>query len=742
MPLTKGTEIGRYRIVEKIGAGGMGEVYLAEDTELNRRVALKFLPSSLCLEEECRTRFKREAQAAAKLNHPNIVTIFEVSEFDGRPFFAMEYIEGRSLKEKIEHEKLSLDEIIVLAEQFCEALKKAHDAHIVHRDIKPSNIMIDIDGRLKILDFGLAAVAGMDKITRTGSTLGTYGYMSPEQIQGKELDHRSDIFSFGTVIFEMITSVKLFQGDNEAAISHAIIYDTSPPLNKYNPEIPPGLQSIIDKMLEKTPEMRYASAVEILRDLKSLKNEIDSDASRQKVQSSIAVLPFTNLSADPEQEYFCDGMAEEIINALTHIEELRVVARTSCFAFKGQNADIREIGRKLNVDNILEGSVRKAGKRLRITAQLIKVSDGYHIWSEKYDRDMEDVFAIQDEISLAIVENLKIKLLRKEKAVLTERYKVDPEAYNLYLKGRYFWSKRLLEGYEKAIAYFEKAIEIDPNYAQAYAGIAECYNDMPHYSSFPPSRAYSLAKEAAIKALELNDKLAEAHAALGLIKSDHEWDWEGSERELKRAIELNPAYETAHHWYGLLLSYLGRFEESFQEMERALELDPLSMGVIRNLANIYYFARRYDDAIQMTNKVIEMNPGFPFAYLNLGLSYLSKFEFEKAIEALQKEKDFGGGVNPFVVPPLGAAYARMGDMTRAEEILASIEERMKHEYVSAFSVAQLYFALGKIDQGFEFLEKAYVERDIFLRMVKVMPVEDEVINDPRYTALLKKMKLD
>lgn len=739
--LSAGSFVSHYKVIEKIGAGGMGEVYLAEDTELNRKVALKFLPSHLCADEDYRARFKREAQAAAKLDHPNIVTVYEVSEYQKRPYFAMQYVKGQSLTDLIEEKVLSIDETANLAIQICEGLSKAHQAGIIHRDIKPSNIMIDNDGRLKILDFGLAAVKGTEKITQTGSTLGTFGYMSPEQVRGENADHRSDLFSFGVVLFEMLAAEKPFQGDNEAALMHAIVYATPPSLKSYDTETPAALQSVVDKMLEKEPDKRYKNVDDLLRDLKNIKKDIESGTMQSKTQSSIAVLPFTNLSADPEQEYFCDGMAEEIINALTHVEDLRVVARTSCFAFKGHHADIREIGRKLNVETLLEGSVRKVGKRLRITAQLVNVSDGYHLWSERYDRDMEDVFAIQDEISLAIVEKLKVRLLKEDQVALTKRFTVDAEAHNLYLKGRYFWNKRSRDGFEKAIEYFKKAIEIDPNYAQAYAGIAVSYSDLPNYSTFLPSEAYPLAKEAALKALEIDDEIAEAHTALGLIKSDYEWDWAGAEKEFKQAIELNPAYETAHHWYAFLLTYLGRSDEAIAEIRRAHELDPLSLAVNRNLGFLYYLSRRYDEALEMLHRAVEMDPDFTYTHFMMGLAYLRKGQFDRAIKVLQRERELTGGVNPIVVIPLGVAYVRMGDRAKAEEILAGVEERMKHEYVSPFYISQLHFALGKIDTGFEFLEKAYTERDIFLRTIKRMPVEEEVTQDPRFTALLKKMKL-
>ncbi len=739
--LTAGATVSHYRIVSKIGAGGMGEVYLAEDTELDRKVALKFLPAHLCEDEDCRKRFRREAQAAAKLSHPGIVTIHEVGEHQGRPYFVMEHVEGQSLRDFSVDKELSIEQILDLGIQICEGLNGAHEKGVTHRDIKPSNILIDSHGRAKIVDFGLASVVGKDQFTKTGSTLGTIGYMSPEQVRGKEIDHRSDLFSLGVVLYELITRQNPFKRDSEAATLKAVSDDTPHPVARYRADVPDGLQSVVDKALEKDVMTRHQTAADMISDLKRLKRETSGVMPAVGQQPSIAVLPFTNLSADPEQEYFCDGMAEEIINALTHVKGLRVVARMSCFAFKGQQVDIREVGQQLNVGTVLEGSVRKAGNRLRITAQLVNVSDGFHLWSERYDREMEDVFAIQDEISLAIVEQSRVRLLKEGKAALTKRYTGDPEAHQLYLKGRYFWSQRTINSLEKSIVYFKEAILIDPDYAQAYAGMAASYTDLPTYSTRPPADVYPLAKEAVLKALEIDGELAEAHTSLGLILCDYEWDWMGAEREFKQAIRLNPSYETAHHWYALLLVYLGRVDEAISEIHKAYELDPLSLAVNRNFGFVYYLSHRFDDALEMLHKTVEMDENFTYTHFIMGLAYLRKLEFDKAIDVLQKERELTGGVNPIVVIPMGVAYVRMGDRTKAEEILAGIEERMRHEYVSPFYLAQLYFALGKIDLGFELLERAYTERDIYLRFIKAMPMEEAVTKDPRFTALLEKMKL-
>jgi serine/threonine protein kinase/Tfp pilus assembly protein PilF len=578
--LAPDTLISHYRIIERVGEGGMGVVYKALDTKLNRTVALKFLPPRLLCNDEAKTRFEHEAKAASALNHPSIATIHEIDDVEGRCFISMEYLEGGSLRELLKDKELSMKEILDLALQIGEGLSAAHESGAVHRDLKPDNIMLTKRGLAKITDFGLAKLRGVTRLTREGTTLGTLQYMSPEQVQGKATDHRSDIFSFGTVLYEMVTGQLPFKGDNEAAVIHSILTWDPEPVGRSRSDLSGEIEGIIAKALAKQVDSRYQGAGDMLADLRRVRDTISAEKSKADAQPvehrpSIAVLPFTNLSADPDQEYFCDGMAEEIINALTHIEDLRVVARTSAFAFKGKSGDIREIGKQLEVESLLEGSVRKAGARVRITAQLVSVADGYHIWSEKFDREMEDIFDIQDEISLAIVDRLKVKLLGKNKAELTKRHTENLEAYQLYLKGRYFWNRRTKGALKKAVGYFKQAIEKDPAYAFAHFGLADAYEILYSYGHVPLKEAYPNAKKAVLRALELDDSLAGAHTSLAEIKKTFENDPEGAEQEFKRAIELNPGYATAHHWYSILLGETGRFKEALEEGERALELEPM-----------------------------------------------------------------------------------------------------------------------------------------------------------------------
>jgi serine/threonine protein kinase/Tfp pilus assembly protein PilF len=744
-----GTTISHYRILEKLGEGGMGEVYLARDTKLDRKVALKFLPSQCSSDEQLKARFRREARAAAALNHPNIVTIYEVAQHDDRLYIAMEYVEGESLKQLAVRKELTVDRAIEIALQIFEGLHKAHQAGIIHRDIKSHNILIDRDGRVRILDFGLAKIAREAMLTRMGTTVGTAAYMSPEQARGEEVDHRTDIWSSGVVLYEMLTGQMPFRGDHDQAVIYSILNNEPQSASRLRPDLPAELEQVLIRALAKDRGERYEQISEMLADLNSIKQGFESGStrtlpSRAPSSPSIAVLPFKNLSADREQDYFCDGMAEEIINALTQVEGLHVVARTSAFSFRGKDADIREIGRKLNVGTLLEGSVRKAGDRVRITAQLVNVADGYHLWSERYDRDIgalccpEDIFAIQDEISLAIVGKLKVKLLEGEKTRLVKRHTDDLDAYNLYLKGRYFWNRRTEQSLKKSVEYFDQAIEKDPAYALAYAGLADSYVTLQDYTSVSPKVTLPKAKEAAHKALEIDSTLAEAHNSLAQVMF-REWDWEGAEREHKRAIELNPNYATAHHWYALVLAYAARFDEAIAEMKRARELDPLSLIINRNLGLVLYFARRYDKAVEQLQKTLEMDPSFSLAHAGLGQAYLQKSMHQEALRELQRESDIRAGSDTVVETWKGIAYVKAGKESEARRILGDLLERAKQVYVSPVLFASLYFTLGENDLGFKSLDLAYNQRDSRLLELKVLPEFDGVRSEPRFKALLKKV---
>jgi serine/threonine protein kinase/tetratricopeptide (TPR) repeat protein len=745
--LTTGSTFGgRYRIIEELGRGGMGVVYKAEDTKLRRNVALKLLPPDLTRNREAKERFIHEAQTASVLDHPNICTIHEIDENDdGQMFISMACYQGETLKKRIGHGPLDLGEIVEIALQVLRGLAKAHAKGIVHRDIKPANIMISDDGIVSIMDFGLAKLADQTRLTRTGTTVGTVAYMSPEQAQGQEVDQRADIWSFGVVLYEMITGQLPFKGGREQAMIYSILNVEPEPVAGIRTGVPAELATLVSKTLSKTLDSRYQKTADVLADLTkigkslNLHNMTGGDSPRG-VHSSIAVLPFVTLSADPEQDYFCDGMAEEIINALTHVEDLRVVARTSSFAFKGKHLDIREIGRKLNVETVLEGSVRKAGNRLRITAQLVKADDGYHLWSERYDREMEDVFAIQDEISLAIVENLKIKLLGRQKTNLTKRHTDNIDAYTLYLKGRYFWNKRTEKGLKKGIEYFKRAIKLDPEYAVAYTGLADSYNLLSAYSIASPGESIPKAKAAATKALEIDADLAEGHECLGHVSMLYDWNWEDAQREFRRAIELNPNYATAHQRHGILLTAMGRMDEALAEIKRAQELDPLSLIINTDVGLFSFLEHRYGEAADQCRKPLEMDPNFAVAHFALGLACEQMGKHDEAAEEFQEAINLSGG-NPIYISALGHARAVAGSRVEAQKILNKLIALSKRRYVSPYSIATVYAGFGEVDQTLASLDRACEERSVWLGHLhlRVDPRLDCVHSVPGFAQLLERM---
>ncbi len=747
-----GKTISHYRILDKLGEGGMGVVYKAEDIKLKRTVALKFLPPQAVGNQEQRIQLFKEAQAAASLDHPNICTIHEIEEVEGQAFIAMGYIQGQSLKDRILSSPLRLDEAVNIAIQIAEGLKEAHEKGIIHRDIKSANIMMTDKGQVKIMDFGLAKLAKDIHLTSIDRTVGTAAYMSPEQCRGDKVDHRTDIWSLGIVLYEMLTGQFPFKGEYEQAVIYSILNEEPGSITSLRPDVPTEMERIVKKALEKDADSRYQMTSEIITDLKKLKKKFETDISKdkgasEKHQPSIAVLPFTNLSGDKEQEFFCDGMAEEIINALAHVEGLRVVARTSAFSFRGQETDIREIGRKLSVENLLEGSVRKAGNRVRITAQLINVADGYHLWSEKYDRDIgdlccpEDIFGIQDEISLAIVDNLKVKLLGDEKKALVRRSTENLEAYNLYLKGRYHWNKRTPEGLNKAIGHFNEAIEMEPLYALAYTGLADCYTMLVQARVFRPHDGFPKAKTAAEKALEIDNSLGEAHASLGLIKCSYDWDWEGAENEFKRAIELNPNYATAHQWYAVHLVMLGKFEQAISEIEKAQELDPLSPIINVAAGWLFFLTRQYDQAIEQSRKALDIDSNFGFAYYPISWACEQKGMHKEAIEEYLKGEASFGLLNAEQLKSLRKAYSISSYQGFWQRHLDILKQKSKRSYVLAYEIASIYARLGNGNQALEWLQKAFEERDYDMGSLLVDPFFDSLRTDTRFKNLLKKMGL-
>ena len=738
-----GQTISHYKILEKLGEGGMGVVYKAEDTKLDRLVALKFLPAHLSSTPENKARFIQEAKTASALDHPSICAIHEIDETpEGQLFIVMPAYDGVTLSAKLKSGPLRLDKAVHIAIQVAEGLKAAHEKGIVHRDIKSSNIIVTDNGQAKIMDFGLARRGEATQLTKTGVTLGTVPYMSPEQSRGEKVDKRTDIWSLGVVLYEMITGRLPFAGDYEQAIVYRILNEDPEPITNFHPNLPIELKQIVEKTMAKSPDWRYQQLEEMLADLKNFTSQLSRPQPVRKTLSSIAVLPFVNMSADAENEYFCDGLAEELLNALAKIESLRVAARTSAFSFKGKETDVREIGRKLNVSTVLEGSVRKAGDRLRITAQLITVADGYHLWSERYDRQMDDIFDIQDEISLAIVDALKVKLLGAEKAVVLKRYTENTEAYILYLKARNYMGVRTLQGFEKAIESLEEAVKRDPNYAYAYTGLSDCYHLLENWGYIHPTVAWPKSKEYASRALTIDDSLPEAHTSMAMALAILDWNWSAAEDEYRRALALNPNYVTAHHWYAThFLVAQGRLEQAIGEMEKAHELDPFSPVIATNLGRVLFLSGRREDAKHQYRLALELNPSFAYAHVQLGMALIS----ESSIEEGNNEIAAAASLSPDFIEAQAAlanVYATSGRIAEAERILHDLKSKSNTEYVPTTWIGVVCGALGDYDQAFEWLGRAIRDHSSTFPEYYMEPIFDPLRSDPRYTALLKKMGLE
>jgi len=780
------TFAGRYQVIEELGKGGMGKVYKVLDKEIKEMVALKLLIPEIAVDEKTIERFRNELKFARKIIHKNVCRMYHLSKEEGTHYIIMEYVPGEDLKSLIKRiGHLPVGKAVFLAEQVCKGLAEAHRLGVVHRDLKPQNIMIDREGNAHIMDFGIARLLRAKGVTEAGLIIGTPDYMSPEQVEGDEADQRSDIYSMGVILYEMVTGKVPFEGDTPLSVS--LKHKTEIPADprEHNAQIPEDLSRKILKCMEKEKEKRYQGVEEFLSELIKIEKSITTTemvlpekkpeakkavkirwknyilyggvvvlliliilvgiylfTGRQKDINSIAVLPLKNLSGVPEQEYFVDGMTEALIAELVKIKALqRVISRTSVMQYKGEVKSLPEIARELNVDVIVEGSVLLVGQQVRITVQLIEAKTDKHLWAKSYERDLRDILMLQSELARAIAREIKVMVTPEEKARMAIAGQINPEAYQLCLKGRFFWNKRTEEGLKKAIEYFDKAIEKDPTYALAYTGMADAYNMLGSYNLLPPQEAYQKAKEAALKALEIDETLAEAYTSLAWVKYHFDWDWFGAETDYNWAIGLNASYATAHHWYGAFLRDMGRFDEALVEIERARELDPLSLPINTSIGSLFYYARQYDQAIEQCKKALEIDSNFPWAYNILGAAHLQESLFKEAITEFQKAVTLSGGSVLYLVD-LALAYGMAGNRNETLKILEGLHEQSKHKYISNYGIALIYTVLEQKDQAFEFLEKSYNERSGSLVLIKVDPRLDNLRSDPRFTALLKKMDLE
>jgi serine/threonine-protein kinase len=825
--LLAGTRLGRYEIRSKLGEGGMGEVYLAQDTKLDRKVALKILPADVAAHPDRMKRFVQEAKAASGLNHPNIITIYEVEQIDSVNFIGTEFIDGETLRERMRTAPMKLAEILDVAAQVASALSAAHAAGIVHRDIKPENVMLRRDGIVKVLDFGLAKLTerlppgAVDKEAPTRAVvktdpamvLGTAIYMSPEQARGLEVDARTDIFSFGVLIYEMVAGRLPFEGSNTNEIMASILSDQEPvPLARYAREVPAEFERIVAKALRKNRDERYQTIKDLLLDLKTLRQELAfagklarSMAAKAKsatiteaqtktrpaiesatrptigergrtsaikisnrgrliavallivslgvgtyiyftggsensgVINSVAVLPFANTSNDPNAEYLSDGISEALINSLTELQQLKVIARTTAFRYKGREVDPQVVGRELNVRAVLMGRVRQMGDMLNIQVDLVDATTGAQLWGAEYERKVSDVLAIKQTIAREVTEKLRLRLSGEEQQRLVKRDTTNAEAYQFYLRGRYFWNKRTADSLKKAMEEFEQAIDRDPNYALGYVGLADCYALLEEYAGLPSSEVLPKARAAVDRALQLDDSLAEATTSSAFIYQK-QWRWAKAEEEHKRAISLNPNYPTAHHWFAIYFDTKRQFDDALKEIKRAQELDPLSPVISNNVAFVYLLKNELDLAIEQSKRIIELDPNYPDVHDGLGFAYLKQRRYQEAIAEFQKTVELSGSASRYQ-GDLGYCYAVTGRRAEAQAILKTLEEKYARREANGQSLAGVYASLGDKDRAFAWLEKDYQQRSGYLPNITWRFAFEDLRSDPRYADLVRRMGL-
>ncbi|MGA2623735.1 MAG: protein kinase [Bacteroidota bacterium] len=777
-----GTTISHYKIVEKLGEGGMGVVYKAHDTQLDRDVALKFLPHYLTSDPTEKERFNHEARAAAALTHANIAVGHEIGQHEGQIFIAMEYVEGQTLKEIVAKEPLSVKKVLDVAIQVCEGLAAAHEKGIVHRDIKSDNIIVTPKGQAKITDFGLAKLKGATKLTKEGSTIGTAAYMSPEQAQGEDVDYRSDIFSFGVVLYELLTGKLPFRGEHQAALLYSLVNEEPEPIARFNGKVTLELERIVAKALAKDKQERYQHADDLLADLRTERKKLEYAKTgyvsapvpsaagpalerwkmvagalaaviiiglgiyflipRTRVIDSIAVLPFINVNADSTIEYLSDGITENLINSLTQISNIRVIPRSTAFHYKGKDIDPREVGNTLKVRSLLTGRVIQRGGDLNIQLDLIDIETESQIWGAQYNRKLSDIATVQEEIVRGVSQKLQPGLSVEEKTKISRGRTESAEAFQLYMKGRFYWNKRTPESVKTSVGYFEQAIEKDPAYALAYAGLADAYIVLAERTVYPSKETLPKAKSAALKALEIDNELAEAHTSLAAVLKDYDWDWTGAEREFKRSIELNPNYPTGHQWYAEYLTCTGRHQEALAEILKAQELDPLSLMINTMVAYVYIFDRRYDKAIEQFSKVIEMDSSFTPAQDFFLIVYLLKGMNDQELAEVNRIQAKQGNGTAYI-EAFNRAYKSAGWKGLARLELTQLDSASKNRYIPYYTYAQDYAVIGEKERAMDALEKSAEEREIgLIYTLKVNPAFDDLRSDPQFIAILKKIGLD